>query len=165
MRLALFTSSLLLDPWQGERSRPFVEAVPATFAAAENAPGFIWLSEEVEPELDVYGKLKPTFPSYYKAQDRIAQTLSAWTDISSAWNYVYTSDRHLHALKKRTDWMQKPVRAQYVLWWRSDSKMPTHSEAVERLEALDASGPSSNAFTFRTAFSTEGKPTVARQSA
>ena len=162
MHVALFTSSLLLEPYQSDRSRPFVEAVPATFAAAEIAHGFVWLSKEVEPELDASGKPKRTFPWYYKEQDKIAQTLSAWTEITSAWNYVYSSDRHLAALRKRGDWMQKPVRAQYVLWWRSASRMPTHSEAVERLEALDASGPTPSAFTFRTSFSAAGQPTVAR---
>lgn len=157
MQLALFTSSVLLDSYESERSRPFAEAVPGTFAAAEASSGFVWLAPRIEVVLDESGTPKRIFPSFYKDSDHIVQTLSTWTDLSCAWNYVYR-DTHLSALRKRGEWMQKPVRAQYVLWWLPRLSMPTHADAVLRLETLDHLGSTPDAFTFRTAFDASGQP-------
>lgn len=161
MQLALFTSSVLLDSYESEKSRPFAEAVPGTFAAAEVSSGFVWLAPRIEVVLDESGTPKRTFPSFYKDSDHIVQTLSTWTDLSCAWNYVYR-DTHLSALRKRGEWMRKPVRAQYVLWWLPRLSMPTHADAVLRLETLDDLGSTPDAFTFRTAFDASGRPAVVR---
>ena len=165
MHLCLFTSSVLLGPLASEQSRPFVQAIPETYAAAEQAPGFVWRPPPTETILDEIGTPKRgaygAIPSFYEDPDRVVQTLSVWTDLPSAWNYVYRG-MHLSALKQRAEWMEKPVRAQYVLWWTPIGAIPTDSDGVQRLELLDQAGPTPEAFTFREAFSSSGEPVASR---
>jgi Domain of unknown function (DUF3291) len=156
---------VLLGPLASEQSKPFAEAIPETFGAAEQATGFVWRAPPTDRILDEAGKPKRiayvAIPSFYEDPDRVVQTLSVWSDLPSAWNYVYRGT-HLSALKQRVEWMEKPVRAQYVLWWASIGAMPTHTDGVKRLELLDQTGPTPEAFTFRQAFSSSGEPVALR---
>ncbi len=53
-QVALFTSSLLVDQLNSERSRPFVVAIGDTYAAAAASPGYLDVSRTA-PEVDVDG--------------------------------------------------------------------------------------------------------------
>jgi hypothetical protein len=165
MHICLFTSSVLLGPLASEQSKPFAQAIPDTYGAAEQAAGFVWRAPPTDFVFDDAGRPKrvayAATPSFYEDRDRVVQTLSVWPDLPSAWNYVY-SGTHLGALKLRADWMEKPVRAQYVLWWAAAGAMPTHSDGVQRLELLDPVGPTSAAFNFRNAFNSTGEPAASR---
>ncbi len=160
MYIALFTSSVLLDSLGSEQSKPFLQAVPETYGAAETAAGFIWRTRPAEYVLDESGKPKriayTATPSFYDDPDNVVQTLSVWADIPFAWAYVYRG-KHLDALRQRGEWMHKPVHAQYVLWWLPKDSTPTHIEGVKRLEQLDKDGSKPNSFTFRAAFSASGE--------
>ena len=165
MHICLFTSSVLLGPLASEQSKPFAQAIPETYGAAEQAAGFVWRAPPTDFIFDEVGRPKRVaylaIPSFYEDPDRVVQTLSVWSDLPSAWNYVYHGT-HLSALKQRAEWMEKPIRAQYVLWWASIGSMPTHSDGVQRIELLDQAGPTPKAFNFRNAFSSLGEPVVAR---
>jgi hypothetical protein len=167
MHLCLFTSSVLLGPLASDQSKLFVQAIEETYGAAAQAPGFVWVfrADPASYHRDEAGR--PTrisyaaTPSYYEDRDRVVQTLSVWSDLPSAWNYVYRGT-HMAALKQRADWMEQPVRAQYVLWWADVGALPTHVDGVQRLELLDEAGPTPAAFNFRNAFSATGEPVAAR---
>ncbi len=166
MHICLFTSSVLLAPLASDQSKPFVQAIPEVFGAAERAPGFVWRAPPTKFLLDDAGKpqraVYAATPSFYEDHDRVVQTLSVWSDLLSARNYVYRGI-HLDALRKRAEWMEKPVRAQYVLWWAPINATPTHSDGVQHLELLDQVGSTPAAFNFRTAFSPTGEPVASRE--
>lgn len=161
MYLAIFTSSVALHGINGEATESFYQVVPETYAAAEQSAGFVWRAAPEEVIFDESGKMKrfayEATPSFYEDRDNVLQTLSVWKDLSTAWNYVY-SGTHLSQLRRRSEWMAKPIRAQYVLWWIEDDSMPTHVDGVQRLELLDQAGPTPAAFNFRNAFSSTGEP-------
>jgi hypothetical protein len=165
MFLALFTSSMLIDPLASDRSRTFVQSVPQVFAAAVEADGFVWRGPTPDTVLDDMGRMQrfanAAAPSYHLETDKVVQTLTVWQDIRTAWCFVYTG-LHLDFLGRRAQWMQPPSHPQYVLWWASPEQMPTNVEGVERLELLARQGPSRDAFTFRTAFDLSGVPVSAR---
>lgn len=163
--LALFTSSVLLGPLWSEQSQPFVQAINSVYEVADHSEGFVWRPERIPPTLDAAGRpVRIAYgakPSFYDNPDHVVQTLSLWRDLPAAWGYVYRG-AHLEVLRQRTDWMHKPVRAQYVLWWCDAGSRPTHVDGVQRLEQLDAVGPTAEAFTFRVAFDASGQPVAAR---
>lgn len=158
--IGLLTSSLLHDEIPSEKTRPFIERVPPTFAAAESSEGFICrakgnyiLNESGQLTSVEYDKI----PTFYEDPALIVQTLSVWQDIESAWAYVY-SGTHMDALKRRSEWMQKPTFPQYVLWWRNTDAIPLFAEGVHWLEHLHTHGVTKDAFTFRQAFTNDGQP-------
>ena len=156
--VGLFTCSVLHEDLTSERTRPFVQNVPPTFAAAEGSEGFICrgkgnyhFSEPGKLEKVTYDKV----PSFYTDPGLVVQTLSVWNSIDSAWKYVY-SGVHVEALRKRAEWMQKPIFPQYVLWWRETDSVPLYAEGVQHLEHLYAHGATKGAFTFRNAYEHDG---------
>jgi hypothetical protein len=100
-------------------------------------------------------------PAFHADLDRVVQTLSVWSDLASAWNYVYRGT-HLEALRQRGAWMAPASHAQYVLWWSAVGRWPTQAEGVQRLDLLDRMGPGPEAFNFRSAFGADGKPLAVR---
>jgi len=51
----------------------------------------------------------------------------------------------------------------YVVWWVSDDPVPTYEEAWERLEHLNAIGPSPYAFDYRQTFGDDGQAVQLRR--
>ncbi len=98
-------------------------------------------------------------PGFLEAvlQDRIAQTLSLWTDIESVFAYSY-GDVHAEGMKRRKEWVRDPEYPNYAAWWVADDHQPTYAEATARLEALHQNGPSPNAFNFKQAFGADSLP-------
>jgi hypothetical protein len=80
MHICLFTSSVLLGPLASEQSKPFAQAIPETFGAAENAAGFVWRTPQTDFIFDDAGRPKrlayDATPSFYEDSDRVVQTLS-----------------------------------------------------------------------------------------
>jgi hypothetical protein len=74
-------------------------------------------------------------------------TLSLWLDIEAARRFSY-GGLHRVALRRRTEWFQKPEWPGYVLWWVADDKVPTWTEGARKLEALDNDGPTNTGFNF-----------------
>jgi hypothetical protein len=163
--IGLFTSSVLHEQIASDKTRPFIERVPPTFAAAENSEGFICRAKGdyiVSDSGQLTGIEYDKTPSFYLDPTLVVQTLSVWRDIESAWAYVY-SGTHLDSLRRRTEWMQKPTFPQYVLWWRNTDTVPLFAEGVEWLEYLNEHGVTKNAFTFRQSFTQDGLQIVKEQ--
>jgi Domain of unknown function (DUF3291) len=78
--------------------------------------------------------------------------MSVWIDIESLSRYVYHSD-HVQLMRRRREWFERMQEAFLVLWWVPAGHRPSLGEAIDKLEALRALGPTPAAFTFRAAFS------------
>lgn len=55
-------------------------------------------------------------------------------------------------MKRRREWFERMREAHVVLWWVPAGHRPDVAEAHAKLQLLRASGPTREAFTFRTAF-------------
>jgi Domain of unknown function (DUF3291) len=94
----------LHDEIPSEKTRPFIERVPPTFAAAESSEGFICrakgnyiLNESGQLTGIEYDKI----PTFYEDPALIVQTLSVWQDIESAWAYVYSGTHNAYGCLKK----------------------------------------------------------------
>jgi len=170
--LAMYTFGVLkapnLDP--GRLTREFYESVSAIYDGIGQSAGYIAHAVEsgrragtpFEADWGEWGKF--AVPNWY-AKGRapesaaMAMTLSLWTDVRSAREFVYTG-LHRSALNRRYDWFEKTGRPGFVIWWIPYGAIPTWLDGVSRLEHLQAHGPAPHAFTFQHPFDSGGKPAV-----
>lgn len=126
----------------------FVSALDAVNAVADDAPGFVWRLQEEGPgnatEIRPWG-------------DDVIINLSVWTDVASLEAYVYGA-AHAAVLKQRRMFFTRMERPSLVLWWVPEGHRPTLAEARERLDRLEADGPTAYAFTLREVFGPEPGP-------
>ena len=127
---------------------PFVEALDAVNAVADEAPGFVWRLQE-----EGLGNATSVRPW----GDDMIVNLSVWTDLASLEAYVYGA-AHAAVLKQRRMFFTRMETPALVLWWVPDGHEPSLAEAKERLLALETDGPTAHAFTLRTAFDPDGRP-------
>lgn len=116
----------------------FVAQLEPVNALADTAPGFVWRMVEEDPADPALIALGPL----------MLVNLSVWQDAPSLSGFVYRS-AHASVLKDRGRWFLPQERATTVLWWVPVGHRPTLQEATERLELLQAQGPSPRAFNFR----------------
>ena len=119
----------------------FSNQVEAVNRLAEASPGFIWTPAEGEA-----GDAKEVFGS-----ELILANMSTWRSIEHLQRFVY-SGMHGRALGQRDEWFQPARGPAYVLWWAPRGSRPRWLEAKQRLEALAAAGPTPQAFTFKSPF-------------
>jgi hypothetical protein len=168
-RLALYTFGVLKDVTRSEILSDFVAIAPSVYADAETVDGFIAHAGAARPDLSGKSKLGEDFgpwgiavaPRFYKGstkpgEDTIITTLSLWRDIEAARRFTY-GGLHRTALRRRSEWFQKPEWPGYVLWWVADENVPTWTEGARKLEAIDDDGPTSTGFDFATCFDSAGR--------
>ena len=127
--------------------QPFVTALDSVNATADEAPGFVWRGDEGEPSIArirLFGR------------DMIVN-LSVWTSLDALEAYVY-GDAHLAVLRQRRSFFTRMKTPNLVLWWVPDRHEPSLEQARERLDRLEADGPTAYAFTMRQAFDAAGTP-------
>lgn len=125
---------------------PFVSALDAVNAVADEAPGFVWrLQDSTGNATDI----RPWGPT-------TIVNLSVWADLRSLEAYVYGA-AHAAVLRQRRAFFTRMGSPTLVLWWVADGHRPTMAEARERLDHLQEHGPSPFAFTMREAFDAEGR--------
>jgi Domain of unknown function (DUF3291). len=118
----------------------FVARLDEINQLADDAPGFVWrLKSEQGPS----SYLRP-----YN-DDRILFNMSVWTSIDALKAYVYKT-AHAEVLRRRRDWFEHFEGAYMAMWWVPEDHVPTIEEAKDRLEHLEAHGPTDHAFTFKT---------------
>lgn len=123
----------------------FVERLEPLNALADSSPGFVWrLQTEAgdATEIEVFD------------DERVLFNMSVWESIEALEAYVYKSN-HVNAVKRRTEWFERPTKSPFVLWWVEAGTIPTIQEAKARLENLWENGPTGEAFTFRHRFEPE----------
>lgn len=126
------------------RMADFMSALDQINAVADDSPGFVWrLTED--------GTNNAT--GLRTALDGVEQliNMSVWETPEALWDYVYRSG-HIDFLRRRGEWFEPPDGSILVLWWIPAGAIPTVEEGMARLELLRRSGPTADAFTFRSRF-------------
>jgi hypothetical protein len=124
----------------------FVAALDPINALADAAPGFVWRLQTQDGDATSIRAF---------ADDLMLVNLSVWETFEALGDFVYRSD-HAGVMRRRREWFELMETAYVALWWIEAGRVPTVTEAKERLEHLEANGPTSVAFTFRTPFPPPG---------
>ena len=169
-RLALYTFGVLRAPTGSDILTDFVAMAPLVFAEAASTDGFLGHATAARPDLAGKAKFGEDFgqwgiavaPRFYDSfakpgEETMITTLSLWRDLEVAQQFAY-GGLHRAALKRRSDWFQKPEWPGYVLWWVGDGEVPTWAQGAGKLEGLADKGPTSAAFSFTSRFDPEGAP-------
>jgi hypothetical protein len=160
MHLAVYNFGMFREPAESPSNQGFHDREPATFDAAERAPGFIGRAGYAsEPDRESWGE--QVFPRFYveRGDGGAPSTLSLWANIESLMAFAY-SGLHAEALRHASDWFTPKRWPPYVLWWVAQSRRPDWREAVARFERLHDRGPTPEAFTFKSPFDRHGHPTA-----
>ena len=133
--------------------RGFVGQVDEVNRLAAASPGFVWGAAEGEA-----GDAVAVFES-----PLVLANISTWRSLEDLRRFVYEGV-HGSALARRNEWFEKSRGAAYVLWWTQAGHRPNWMEAKQRLDELEARGPTPNAFTFGTPFdpASAGDPVESR---
>ena len=106
-------------------------------ALAERMPGFVWRLKD-ETGDSAMGLHWPGDPS-------MNVNMSVWESAETLGKFVFqTVHRNIYARKH--EFFEAPKEATVALWWIPVGHIPTLEEAKERLEHLNAFGPSDFAF-------------------
>ncbi|MEU8895781.1 DUF3291 domain-containing protein [Nocardia sp. NPDC048505] len=143
--LAELNTALLKYPLDDPRMAGFTSMLEPINALAERSPGYIWRLVD-DSGLDATS-MRPLGAN-------VIVNLSVWETREAFWDYVYRSG-HLEFLRRRSEWFERPREHMIVLWWIPAGHTPTLDEALERLHALRANGPSPHAFSLREKYSPE----------
>ena len=144
-QLAQLNVARLVRSLDHPQLEPFVSALDEVNAVADAAPGFVWrLQEESGNAIGV----RPW------GEDMIVN-LSLWDDLESLRAYVFAPD-HAAVLRRRREYFEPMPTPHLVVWWVPVGHRPELDEARERLDHLEAHGPTPYAFTLRTAFPPDG---------
>jgi hypothetical protein len=120
----------------------FVDALDHVNALADRAPGFVW---RLQTEAGNATDLQPTDDELVKIN------LSVWDSVDALADFVYRSG-HTAYLRRRREWFERYPKAYTALWWIPAGHVPTIAEALDRLELIEARGPTAEAFSFTTRF-------------
>jgi heme-degrading monooxygenase HmoA len=118
----------------------FFDAVAPVEAQAETTNGYLWRDQ-------YFGQLLQPGPF---ADDELA-TMTMWTSVESLRGFTY-SGAHREAFLARRSWFVKPKPPSMVLWWLPAGTRPTPDNALQKLAALAADGPTPAAFSFAQTF-------------
>ncbi len=116
----------------------FVSRLDEINALADDAPGFVWRLQSEDGDATSIRVFDDPL---------LLVNMSVWEDLESLKEYVYRS-LHVELIKDRDAWFHKLAAAHQALWWIPAGHTPTLEEAKTRLDILDRSGPTTEAFTF-----------------
>jgi hypothetical protein len=120
----------------------FVANLEPVNALADASPGFVW-------RLQAEGGDATSIRVF--DDDMIIVNLSVWESLETLRTFVYAS-AHKAVLGRRAEWFEPASEAHLAAWWIPSGSIPTVQEAIDRLLALRADGPSGRAFTLKTVF-------------
>jgi hypothetical protein len=124
----------------------FVAWLDVVNAMADSSPGFIWRLQTAEGDAT---SLRP-----YE-DDRILVNMSVWQSLDELSTFVFDG-LHRQVMKQRRQWFERFSGIYTALWWVPAGHIPTVDEAKERIEYLEAHGPTAYAFTFKEHFPAPG---------
>jgi Domain of unknown function (DUF3291) len=120
----------------------FVAALDRINALADESPGFVWrLQSDIGNATDI----QPTEDELVKIN------MSVWESVDALAEFVYRSD-HTAFLRRRREWFERYGAAYTAMWWIPAGHLPTIAEALDRLDLIEADGPTPEAFTFASRF-------------
>ena len=153
MHLAQLNVARLQHPLDAPETAEFVAALEPVNALADAAPGFVWRLQ---------GEAGDATSIRALGDDLVIVNQSTWESIETLHAFAYRSD-HTAVLRRRRDWFQPWDGPHLVLWWVPAGHEPTLDEGLERLEQLDAEGPTAAAFDFNHPYGPDGAPLDRRE--
>ncbi|MDI3335021.1 DUF3291 domain-containing protein [Defluviimonas aestuarii] len=133
----------LWHPLDDPRTAGFTDNSDRLNAVAERSQGFVWrcLPEEAERETQTV--------NLYDGDPCALWTMSVWETPDDLEAFVH---RTVHGafLKRRSEWFKPQDHKTYVIWPITVGHTPTLREGLDRLARLQADGPSSDAYDFKT---------------
>jgi len=134
--LAEVNVATAVDDLESARLADFVAALDRVNDVAERSPGFVWrLKDDSGTSIDIHASDNP----------RYIVNLSVWETPEQLEQCVWNT-LHKRGYQKRSKWFEAPKTAHFVMWWVPIGHEPTVEEALDRLQELDAHGPSERAF-------------------
>ena len=112
-------------------------------ALADASPGFVW---RLQTEDGNATAIRPF------DDERMAINMSVWESFEALQQFTYRS-AHTGPLRDRKQWFEPIDGPILALWWIPAGHIPTVTEALARLDHLKRHGPTPEAFTFRSPFS------------
>ena len=141
-QLAQINIARSVAPTDAPAMAEFMAALDPINALAESSPGFVWrLRDDSGNATSIH-----VFDD-----DLIIINMSVWESIDALFQFVYSSS-HVEYFRRRREWFERFPTSYLALWWVPAGHIPTIDEAKERLEHLDAHGPTPLAFTFKQRF-------------
>jgi Domain of unknown function (DUF3291) len=140
--IAQVNIALPREPLDSRALAEFVANLEPVNALADAAPGFAWRLEDDSGDATSIRVFD---------DDRLIINMSVWESIEALWDFVY-SGGHLEVMRRRREWMTRIAGTYMCLWWVPEGHAPTTDEARQRLEHLEAHGPTPRAFTFKERF-------------
>ena len=140
--LAQVNLATLRAPLDAPELAGFVAQLEPVNALADRSPGFVWRLQTEDGDATA---IRPF------DDDRIIVNLSVWESLAALRDFVYTT-RHLEVMRHRRAWFHRMTDPYLALWWVPAGTVPTVARARDRLRLLAVSGPTADAFTFRTPF-------------
>jgi len=148
-QIAQLNVARMVAPLESPELAGFVSALEPLNAVADAAPGFVWRLQTEEGDATA---IRPF------DDDMILINMSVWESVEALREFVYKSS-HRDVLRDRRQWFEQHTGDLYlVLWWVPVGTIPTMDEAKARLELLQGSGPTADAFTFRETFPPPAQP-------
>ena len=131
-----------LAPLDHPQLAGFVARLDEINALADGSPGFVW-------RLQTDAGNATSVRAY--EDDSILFNLSVWESAEHLKAFVYGS-AHATVMRQRRQWFERFKGVYTALWWVGAGHSPAVHEAKERLEHLEAHGPTPRAFSFATLF-------------
>jgi len=146
--LAQCNIARLQAPLDSPQLAAFVGALEPVNAMADDAPGFVWRLQTDDGDATAIRAFD---------DDMLLVNMSVWESIEALQEFVYRDPRHRDIFRRRNEFFERD-EPYVVLWWVPAGTIPTVDEAKARLERLQQSGPSAEAFTFRQTFAPPAQP-------
>ena len=118
------------------RISDFVNNLNRVNAAAERSDGFVWrLKDEAGSSVSMTREADPM----------VIPNLSVWTDVGALERFVFKTV-HKRFYDRRAEWFSLMDKMHFMMWPVAVGHEPDLEEAWQRLDHLDANGPSDHAF-------------------
>ncbi len=113
----------------------FEAALDEVNALAEASPGFVWR---------MVGEGTSDDPA-------LTINMTVWDSIDALAAFAYRNIAHRNVMRRRSEWFVE-MPAYLALWWTPAGEPPTLAEGLAKLDLLARSGPTQEAFDFKTPF-------------
>lgn len=137
--LAQLNIATAIAPLESPELKEFVDNLDYINGIAEQSPGFIWrLQDESGNATDIQLFDDP----------KTIINMSVWQSPDALKNFMFKTD-HMKFFKRKAQWFNKPVQANYVLWWLDEGQIPTVEQGLAKLKLLRQQGEQAQAFSFK----------------
>ena len=138
LNISRMLSDTINDPIMAD----FVSQLDTINALGENSKGFVWRLKGESGDATHFNPF---------GDEQIIVNLTVWESLEDLMNFAFKT-AHAVVMKDRNKWFEKFGKPSMVLWYIETGHIPTHQEARERLEYIQANGASEYAFDFKNKF-------------